>query len=363
MPGFKTIESKGIHIGTQQFVTLDLTLEVGALEEAVTVEGQATPIETSNASVGSTLDATTLQTLPTAGRNPFYLATTTPGVIPTGDPQYLRQQDQTNSSLLSLGGGPRRGNNYTLDGVAIVDIRNRAAIIPSIESVEELKVQVSTYDAEMGRTGGGVFNMAGKSGANAWHGSLLGQTRPQWGQSLLYFQQKACDAGDAVGLREARLVLLPVRGLAGRPDREGQDVLLGLGRGLQDQDPGQRHHESAELARAGRGLQGERGDDLRSGHHARGSRQPRPVHPRPVPGQRDPGQPDQLRGAWRPPLLAERRVGHRRAGGRLGHRHLQAGSPLEREVPVLRDVRDLRLHGAGAALLRRRDRRAPGRPG
>ena len=197
MPGFKTIESKGIRIGTQQFVTLDLTLEVGALEESVTVEDQATPIETSNASVASTLDATTLQTLPTAGRNPFYLATTTPGVIPTGDPQFLRQQDQTNSSLLSLGGGPRRGNNYILDGVAIVDIRNRAAIIPSIESVEELKIQVSTYDAEMGRTGGGVFNMAAKSGANAWHGSILGQTRPQWGQSLLYFQQKACDAGDA----------------------------------------------------------------------------------------------------------------------------------------------------------------------
>jgi len=196
MQGFKTIESKGIRIGTQQFVTLDLTLEVGALEEAVTVEGQATPIETSNASVASTLDATTLQTLPTAGRNPFYLAITTPGVIPTGDPQFVRQQDQTNSSLLSLGGGPRRGNNYTLDGVAIVDIRNRAAIIPSIESVEELKIQVSTYDAEMGRTGGGVFNMAGKSGANTWHGSLLGQTRPQWGQSLLYFQRKACDAGD-----------------------------------------------------------------------------------------------------------------------------------------------------------------------
>ena len=72
--------------------------------------------------MGSTLDSTTLQTLPTAGRNPFFLATITPGVTHTGDPQFIRQQDQTNSSLLSLGGGPRRGNNYTLDGVSIVDI-------------------------------------------------------------------------------------------------------------------------------------------------------------------------------------------------------------------------------------------------
>jgi len=195
MQGFKSIDNKGIHIGTQQFLTLDFTLEVGSLQEAITVEG-ATPLETSNASVSSTLDNKTLETLPTAGRNPFFLATITPGVTHTGDPQFVRQQDQTNSSLLSLGGGPRRGNNYTLDGVAIVDIRNRATVIPSIEAVEEVKVQVTTYDAEMGRTGGGVFNMTGKSGANTWHGSLLGQNRPAKTRSLSYFARKACELGN-----------------------------------------------------------------------------------------------------------------------------------------------------------------------
>ena len=130
-------------------------------------------IDTATASVASSLDATTLATLPTAGRNAFYLATTTPNVVPSGDPQFVRQQDQTNSSLLSLGGGPRRANNYTLEGVSITDMRNRATFIPSIEAVEEVKVQVSTYDAEMGRTGGGVFNTVGKSGSNVWHGSGL----------------------------------------------------------------------------------------------------------------------------------------------------------------------------------------------
>ena len=193
MQGFKSVDSRGIRIGTQQFLIQDFTLEVGSLQEAITVEGQAAVLEKSNASVGSTIDSHELQTLPTAGRNPFFLATTTPGVVATGDPQFVRQQDQTNSSLLSLGGGPRRGNNYTLDGVAIVDIRNRATIIPSIEAVEEIKVQVSTYDAEMGRTGGGVFNMTGKSGANTWHGSLLGQTRPSSTRHLSFFAQKACD--------------------------------------------------------------------------------------------------------------------------------------------------------------------------
>ena len=195
MQGFKTIDRKNMRIGTQQFITMDVTLEVGELSEEVTVEGGGVAIETSNASVGSTLDEKTIQTLPTAGRNPFFLATITPGVTHSGDPQFVRQQDQTNSSLLSLGGGPRRGNNYTLDGVAIVDLRNRATIIPSIEAVEEVKVQVTTYDAEMGRTGGGVFNMTGKSGSNSWHGSLVGQNRPASTRSLSYFARKACEAG------------------------------------------------------------------------------------------------------------------------------------------------------------------------
>ena len=177
MQGFKTIENKAVHIGTQQFITMDHALTVGALEESVTVEGGGVILETSNASVGSTIDSKTLETLPTAGRNPFFMATITPGVTHTGDPQFVRQQDQTNSSLLSLGGGPRRGNNYTLDGVSIVDLRNRATVIPSIEAVEEVKIQVTTYDAEMGRTGGGVFNMTGKSGANSWHGSIVGDRK------------------------------------------------------------------------------------------------------------------------------------------------------------------------------------------
>jgi hypothetical protein len=193
--GFKTIDTKGVRIGTQQFRTLDFTLEIGTLSETVEVEATAQLLETSNASVGSTIDAKTLETLPTAGRNPFFMATITPGVTHTGDPQFVRQQDQTNSSLLSLGGGPRRGNNYTLDGVSIVDIRNRAVVIPSIEAVEEVKVQVTTYDAEMGRTGGGVFNMTGKSGSNTWHGSLLGQNRPSSTRSQSFFARKACEEG------------------------------------------------------------------------------------------------------------------------------------------------------------------------
>jgi hypothetical protein len=198
--GFKKSEHREVRIGTQSFITLDVTLEVGSAVEEVSISGGAPILENSNASVSSMLDNKTLDTLPTAGRNPFFLSITTPNVIPSGDPQFVRQQDQTNSSLLSLGGGPRRGNNYLIEGVSITDMRNRAVVIPSIEAVEEVKVQVSTYDAEIGRTGGGIFNTTFKTGSNNWHGSALYQNRPAWGQGLLYFTQQDKEQKERAGI-------------------------------------------------------------------------------------------------------------------------------------------------------------------
>ena len=199
LQGYKTIDRRAIPIGTQQFITLDLTLEVGTIEESITVTGQSPIIETSNASQGTVLDSEALQTLPSPGRAAFLIGASVPTVVPSGDAQFNRQQDQTNASLLSLGGGTRRGNNYTLDGVPITDLTNRAVANPTIESLEDVKVQVHTYDAEMGRTGGGVFNTTLKSGTNTWRGTAFFQTRPVWGAANNYFSQKAlenCRAGD-----------------------------------------------------------------------------------------------------------------------------------------------------------------------
>jgi hypothetical protein len=199
LQGYKTIDRRAIPIGTQQFITLDLTLEVGRLEESVTVTGQSPIVETSNASQGTVLDSEALQTLPSPGRAAFLIGASVPTVVPSGDAQFNRQQDQTNASLLSLGGGTRRGNNYTLDGVPITDLTNRAVANPTIESLEDVKVQVHTYDAEMGRTGGGVFNTTLKAGTNTWRGTAFYQTRPVWGAANNYFSQIAleqCRAGD-----------------------------------------------------------------------------------------------------------------------------------------------------------------------
>src|SRR5689334_600587 len=171
LTGYKSYESKGLTVGTQQFVTLDITLELGRLEENITVTGQSPLIDTANASHAASLDREALEALPAPGRNAFMIGVTVPTVMPVGDPQFNRQQDQTNASRISLGGGGIRANNYIIDGVPITELRGRAVLNPTIEALEEVRVQVHTYDSEMGRTGGGVFNVTAKSGTNNYHGS------------------------------------------------------------------------------------------------------------------------------------------------------------------------------------------------
>jgi trimeric autotransporter adhesin len=204
LPGFKTYQNQGIRIGTQTFITFDILLEVGTLEETITVTGQSPLIETSNASVGESLGREMLENLPAPGRAAFLVAVTVPTVNPVGDPQFNRQQDQTNASRISLGGGGVRANNYLVDGVPITELTGRAVLNPSIEAIEEVKVQVHTYDADMGRTGGGVFNTTAKSGTNQFHGTGFYQTRPVWGQSENYFNAVAGLTKEETGLANAR---------------------------------------------------------------------------------------------------------------------------------------------------------------
>src|SRR5262249_44016078 len=200
---YKRYESKGLNVGTQQFITLDVALEVGAIEESVTVTGQSPLIDTSTASTGGVLDRQALETLPAPGRNAFLIGITVPTVMPVGDPQFNRQQDQTNASRVSLGGGGIRANNYLLDGVPISELRGRAVLNPTIEAVEEMKVQVHTSDAHMGRTGGGVFNVTARSGTNNYHGSGFYQTRPVWGQSQNFFDSVSGKTKEETGLANA----------------------------------------------------------------------------------------------------------------------------------------------------------------
>jgi hypothetical protein len=199
--GFKTFERRGIRIATQTFVTLDIVMEVGTLEETITVTADAPLIETSNASHADVLDAKTLEMLPSVGRNVFLMAVTVPTVQSSGDTHWNRMQDQTGASALSMGGGGVRQNNYLLDGFPITDLQNRSSSNPSGEMLEDVRVQVHTYDAEMGRTGGGVFNTTARAGSNQFHGSAMYLGRPSSLVGYSFFDQIRFDS--TPGLEES----------------------------------------------------------------------------------------------------------------------------------------------------------------
>ena len=176
-PGFKTFDRQGIVIGTQEQVSIEGRLEVGSVTESVQVTEEVPLVETANASQGQVLDNQKVTELPNLGRNPFMLSKLVQNVMPVGNPAYNRMEDQSGSSAISIAGGPVRGNNYLIDGVPITDAANRAIIIPSLEAVQEVKIQANTYDAEMARTGGGMFNTLMKSGTNRLPRSLYGHLR------------------------------------------------------------------------------------------------------------------------------------------------------------------------------------------
>src|SRR5215469_9030873 len=190
-PGFKKFEEKGIIVGTQQQVAVAVKMELGQVSESIQVTEAVPLMETTTASQGQVIDNQKLTELPNLGRNPFMMSKLAQNVVPVGNPAYNRMEDQSGSSQISIAGGPVRGNNYLIDGVPITDATNRAIIIPSLEAVEEVKIQANTYDAEMARTGGGMFNTLMKSGTNLYHGSLYGHVRRTSWDANAFFSNAA----------------------------------------------------------------------------------------------------------------------------------------------------------------------------
>jgi len=194
LEGFRTYERTGIRVATQQFVTIDVVLEIGSLQETVTVTAETPLVESTNASLGTVVGADDLNALPSVARNMYMMSVMVPTVVSSGNQVFTRLQDLNHPSLVSLGGGARRANNYLIDGVSHADLVNRPSVNPSFEAVESVNVQLHTYDAETGRTGGGTYNVTAKSGGNQFHGSGFYQERPSAWVANNFFNQAAGQA-------------------------------------------------------------------------------------------------------------------------------------------------------------------------
>ena len=190
--GFKTSDQTGVTVETGDTVPLDFKMQIGSTTESVEVTASEPIVDNGTSYNGQLIDSQKLQNLPNPGRNPFLFSKLDNNVTAVGDPRFVRFQDQSGSSTISIAGAPLSSNNYSIDGIPITDFSNRAVIIPSIEAVDEVKIQANTYDAEIGRTSGGMFNTTLHSGANALHGVLQGETRQtNWGANLFFNNRTA----------------------------------------------------------------------------------------------------------------------------------------------------------------------------
>ena len=155
-----------------QTLRIDVTLEVGAVKDVVTVEGGASAVETENSTVGATVSGTAISELPLNGRNTLDLLATQTGVTPK-NADAPRQ-----AGGYSIGGGRSDSVTYLLDGGLNNHLINNDIVInPNPDAVGEFRVLQSNYAAEYGRSGGGIVSMVVKSGTNMVHGTAFDYLR------------------------------------------------------------------------------------------------------------------------------------------------------------------------------------------
>src|SRR6185437_4675421 len=170
--GFKRAVSQPVSLDVQQRAVLNIKLQLGQASESVEVTGAAPLLETQTSELGQVVNARQASNLPLNGRNFAQLALLTAGTTPS-EPGARDEE----SFGFSANGARSLQNNFLLDGVDnnsnLPDLLNETnyVIQPSVEALEEFKVQTNAYSAEFGRGNGAIINATIKSGTNQLHGS------------------------------------------------------------------------------------------------------------------------------------------------------------------------------------------------
>ncbi|MBM3764880.1 MAG: TonB-dependent receptor [Acidobacteria bacterium] len=169
--GFKPQTQTGIALVVDQRATLDITLQVGAVTEQVEVRAAVSRLNTVEASQGQVIDNQRIVEMPLNGRNYIDLALMSGGAVQAAPGSRI--------GGFSAGGQRVSQNNYVMDGIDNNSVELAAAgrraemVQPSIDAIQEFKVQTNSYAAEYGRGMGGVVNLTIKSGTNDIHGTAF----------------------------------------------------------------------------------------------------------------------------------------------------------------------------------------------
>jgi hypothetical protein len=161
--GFKKYVREQIRVEVAERLGLDVPLELGRVEDSVTVTGDAAPLRTESPTMAQDVKTETIAALPLNGRNFVPLIGLTPGVaLPPGQ------------LFPRLNGGRPRTNEYLYDGISVLQPEpGQVAFYPIIDAIQEFNVQTNVPSAEFGRFNGGVINLTTRSGTDEFHGTLF----------------------------------------------------------------------------------------------------------------------------------------------------------------------------------------------
>jgi Carboxypeptidase regulatory-like domain len=173
--GFKRYVRDGILVRVNDNIQIDIELEIGALDQTVTVTADAPLLDTNSASMGAVVDSRRVAELPIPHGEPFKLIGLAGGVSYTNDPRLDRPFEPTHIVGYAVNGTRANRSDVTIDGVPSTSTANAneviASFVPPQDLIQEFKVQTATFDASFGNTEGGVTNLSIKSGTNSFHGT------------------------------------------------------------------------------------------------------------------------------------------------------------------------------------------------
>lgn len=178
--GFKRTISPGVELHVNENKTVNLDVQVGQVTETVTVTSDAAPVEVRSGEVSSLISEKQVTELPLNGRNYAQLALMVPGVSPVTQAgaggAFATRGTGLNSGVdMSVNGNQSNANLWTVDGVNNMDVgSNRTLLVfPSVDSIQEFRVERNSFSAEFGQAQGAVVNLITKGGSNDFHGALF----------------------------------------------------------------------------------------------------------------------------------------------------------------------------------------------
>ncbi|MCA1578762.1 MAG: carboxypeptidase regulatory-like domain-containing protein [Acidobacteria bacterium] len=178
--GFKKTIVPSVELHVNENKTVNIDLQVGQVTETVTITSDTQTVETRSGEVSSLITEKQVTELPLNGRNYAQLALMVPGVSPVTQSgaggAFATRGTGLNSGVdMSVNGNQSNANLWTVDGVNNMDVgSNRTLLVfPSVDSIQEFRVERNSFSAELGQAQGAVVNLITKGGSNDFHGTFF----------------------------------------------------------------------------------------------------------------------------------------------------------------------------------------------